>query len=156
MNKANNILFEKMRAFHALIDEQYNLYEKMYLLCQEERGFIEAGEWGKLNDSLRKKHYLLEHVVRVESQAAELKAMWREHKHTYSEPIKEEISKQIETFRLLMERLVTLQKDNEDLLTNKKENQESSLSVVKKERMIHDAYRSPLAAGDARYMDKKQ
>jgi len=135
-----NHINHTMHDFYVLLKRQYEIYEIICTLCQEDRQFIERDEIDLLRQSIGKKHVLLNDIMCLEKDIATLKEEWNRYKEKVCDPLKTNILSLLNDFKALMEKIVTYQKENEKILFERNSKHVEELNMVRKGKNLSKAY----------------
>ena len=131
---------EKMKKFYSLLQDEFVLYSDMLQLYSNESRLIEEGRIDDFTASLREKEEYLNKEMYLEKVIAPLKNDWNRCRGIVSEELQLQIQELIDRFKALVEKLVAHQKENEDLLAKKNQEDAKSLSAVRKGRHFNKTY----------------
>jgi hypothetical protein len=153
----SNDIEKRMMMFHELLHHQYAIYVKMSTLYENEKQYICEGAVQKLQESLIEKDAFLNDIIAIENQLTPLKKEWHQCKNTVSKEIQLTVQALIDRFKILIEKIVHEQKENEALLIESKRKEEDELARLRKSKEMGKAY-SVYGQTEprSRYMDKKR
>ena len=156
MGSAQMVSIERnMHDLYALLKRQYDIYEAIHALCEEDHQFIEHGEIESLRKSIGKKHVLLNEIVHIEKDITVLKEEWNRYKEQLGDPLKKDIMVLLGNFKDLMDKIMVRQKENEKVFSDRNTRHLEELHLVRKGKNLSKAYS---VYGDSiphsRFMDK--
>ncbi len=147
----------KLQDFYALLKREYETYMKIFYLCEEDRKLIECGEIQQLRKSIGEKQSLLNEILNIEKEIYVLKEEWNKIKDDLPESSKGDIVLLINNFKDLMEKIVSSQKENEKLLSERNSHHINELSTIRRGKNLSKAYSVyGNSIPHSRFMDKSK
>lgn len=147
---------DEIEVFFELVQKEYVVYEKMFALSEEAVQHILNDDISSLQRTLASKQQYLYVAADLEKEMRPFKKVWEEKRSLLPADKSEAIKAFFDAFKVLMERLIKQEMENEELLKERAVEKKKQANILKQGKQLGRAYS---AYGEniprVRYMDQR-